>query len=305
MPCSMRCNSTYPAHASYLLPQASCGQADCAIAISGSQKAYVILSRVRVRSGFQNGIPASRFFCFPIQMNYAENQSWGGSKMWRGPCCFRPGGYMNGGQRNPAPGNPERFPALAGPLQQRSSGLSPVSTAWQGVSAFLVHCTISCTTFSVGAAIRGCRLRASRLPRQYWKSPPTKAAAPAVRRTGDARLASEGTVFRRCWLGSVVDWPMASSTTEQQGATTRSERRNGCSCALSPPSGAPRPHGLQQVRCGGRMPWGTERGKADCRARRCWLCRRRCERRALAAPTSNLEISPALKYALVANPGER
>jgi hypothetical protein len=71
----------------------------------------------------------------------------------------------------------------------------------------------------------------------------TKPVAQAARRTGDARLAAKGSVFRRCWLGSVVDWPLATSTTEQQGATTRSERRNGCSCALSPPPGAPKPHG--------------------------------------------------------------
>jgi hypothetical protein len=88
---------------------------------------------------------------------------------------------------------------------------------------------------------------ASRLRCPYWKSSPTKPVAQAARRTGEARLATEGAVFRRCWLGSVVDWPLAISTTEQQGATTRSERRNGCSCALSPPSGAPRPHCLLQV----------------------------------------------------------
>jgi hypothetical protein len=84
---------------------------------------------------------------------------------------------------------------------------------------------------------------ASRLRYLYWKSTSTKPVAQAARRTGDAWLAAKGSVFRRCWLGSVVDWPLATSTTEQQGATTRSERRNGCSCALSPPPGAPKPHG--------------------------------------------------------------
>ena len=35
------------------------------------------------------------------------------------------------------------------------------------------------------------------------------------------------------------------------------------------------------------------------------LCRRCCVRRTLTGATSNLEISPALKHAPVANPGKR
>ncbi len=52
-----------------------------------------------------------------------------------------------------------------------------------------------------------------------------------------------GTASDRRWMGSVGDWPMASLTAEQQGATTRRGHRHGRCSALSPPPGAPKPHG--------------------------------------------------------------
>ena len=110
---------------------------------------------------------------------------------------------------------------------------------------------------------------------------------------------------RRRWMGSVGDWPMARPTTEHQGATAPSGRRmaeagrrvlllgrlshtahSGCSAADGCPG--ERRGGKRNAFHGAAGPACGVAGGAP-----------------LAVPTSNLEISPALKHAPVANPGER
>jgi len=99
-------------------------------------------------------------------------------------------------------------------------------------------------------------------------STPTKPVAQASRRTGVARQQWEAPPPTAAgWvLWATGRWRVF--TAEQQGATTRRGHRHGRCGALSPPPGAPKPHGPQRAQCGGRMPWGTKRGKADCRQRR-------------------------------------
>jgi len=39
-------------------------------------------------------VVVSRFFCFPIQMNFAEIKKWPSSPVWRAPHQKSVGGYM-------------------------------------------------------------------------------------------------------------------------------------------------------------------------------------------------------------------
>ena len=53
--------------------------------------------RHRMRGGRGARMAVSRFFCFPIQMNFAERQKVTTSGGWRGRHHKVPAGYMNGG----------------------------------------------------------------------------------------------------------------------------------------------------------------------------------------------------------------
>jgi len=47
-------------------------------------------------------VAVSRFFKFPIQMNFAENKKWPTSPVWRATHKNTLGGYMRGEQSSPA-----------------------------------------------------------------------------------------------------------------------------------------------------------------------------------------------------------
>ena len=46
---------------------------------------------------FRGLVAVSRFFCFPIVKNIAENQKWPGNPVWRAAVSNPPGRYMRGG----------------------------------------------------------------------------------------------------------------------------------------------------------------------------------------------------------------
>jgi hypothetical protein len=46
---------------------------------------------------FYGLVAVSRFFCFPIVKNIAENQKWPGNPVWRAAVSNPPGRYMRGG----------------------------------------------------------------------------------------------------------------------------------------------------------------------------------------------------------------
>lgn len=161
----------------------------------------------RMRAGWCGGlVVVSRFFCFPIQMNFAEFERWPASPARRGPPQKQVGGYMRGGQSGWKTDEAERL--------QRATAAGPPAT--------LKHLYLILQNVTAWPFEQACRLRSRSRGDSQWRSTPTKPAASAVRRTGVARCAAGGTPPSRRWMGSVGDWPMARPTTEHREATTRS-----------------------------------------------------------------------------------
>ena len=70
------------------------------------------------------GMFVSRFFCFPIQMNFAEIPKWRTKPMWRGPHATRPAGLV---RRVTLPGRLVQLPCSAQRYGRRSPRQSLVS----------------------------------------------------------------------------------------------------------------------------------------------------------------------------------
>jgi hypothetical protein len=107
-------------------------------------------------------VVVSRFFCFPIQMNFAENQKWPSSRVWRGRATDGVGGLMR----------------RAGLRRSRSTELSC------GTSSSLYHISETHTR-DLLYRLAGPEM-ASLAIGSRCASPPTKPVAQASRRTGDA-----------------------------------------------------------------------------------------------------------------------
>jgi len=73
--------------------------------------------------GVAFAVAVSRFFCFPIQMNFAENQKWPSSRRWRGRPTDGVGESMRRGQskRRAPPGKPLRRPPAPNATGQPTS----------------------------------------------------------------------------------------------------------------------------------------------------------------------------------------
>jgi len=67
----------------------------------GRSKCMQTLKKMRAK-WFCGLVIVSRFFKFPIQMNFAENKKWPTSPVWRATHKNTLGGYMRGKQSSPA-----------------------------------------------------------------------------------------------------------------------------------------------------------------------------------------------------------
>ena len=161
-----------------------------------------------------------------------------------------------------------------------------------------------------GAPSTACRLLPSPPESHHWESPPTKSAALGLYGVlgmpkGGGRLVLPPPKDGLCGRLAVGKSYHLSSG-RQPPCSGRRMAEAARRVLLLGPLG----HTTHSVdRCGRRVPWGTKRGKADCRPRRSTALSRRPLRRGCVPfagrPPVTCNISPALKHAPVANPGER
>lgn len=110
-------------------------------------------------------VVVSRFFCFAIQMNFAENQKWPPSRMWRGRAADGVGGLMRrGGAR--------------GLRRSRSTELQHLPSQYHISETHTRDLLYRLAGPEMASLAIGSR----------WASTSTKPVAQASRRTGVARL---------------------------------------------------------------------------------------------------------------------
>lgn len=183
--------------------------------------------------------------------------------------------------------------------EERAKGSGAIRQADQSILNVPYH-----LRHTFGGSLGWCRTHIlARRRVMSCSSPPVKASLREHRRSGAARRRRWASSSRRHRLGSVDGWPLASSKLSNRGqpratetamveaAWDRSSSRGAQACTVP------------CVLCGGRQPWGTKRGKADCRPRppRFAPRRLRAERPSGRRPVTCLSRAPAW----VANPGER
>ena len=156
------------------------------------------MSKMRAK-WFRRLVAVSRFFCFPIQMNFAECEKWPASPVWRATHKKSVGGYVRGGKA--AAGNSQSNCAYSKRRSHRRCA----------------NCTLSCRP---PLRVRSHKLAGfvprSRAVHSGW-STPTKAAPPGARRTGDAWNTAAGACPDRCRMGSVDGWPLVTPETRATG----------------------------------------------------------------------------------------
>jgi hypothetical protein len=147
-------------------------------------------------------VAVSRFFCFPIQMNFAENKKWPTSAGWRARATDGVGGSTRGGQPK---GSPDSWwPAARQP---------PASTA--------LFCTISCRHPLSGPLNR---LAGSGLASEGFIVGVDLHETGRSMLHGVLELRSGSRRHRLCtarWMGSVGDWPLATAVTQSDRGQPR------------------------------------------------------------------------------------
>ena len=207
----------------------------------------------------------SRFFCFPIQMNFAEREKWPASPVWRATHKKSVGGYVRGGESG---GGWKRPKPLAQPLSGALTGAAPTVPDLADLHCVSLHTSLQAPCLAAGGFTVVGRPPRKRLLRVH-----VVLGMPGIQRLGLAPTAAGWAL----WMAG--RWSRLKP--ERREATTRGGHRNGRSCVLSPPPGAPKSHRPPGHQCGGRTPWGTKRGKADCPKRRCRPGQQRFSGRAL------------------------
>ncbi|KAJ3463634.1 hypothetical protein MRS44_008420 [Fusarium solani] len=116
-----------------------------------------------------------------------------------------------------------------------------------------LHCVSLHTSLQAPCLAAGGFTVAGRPPRKRLLRVHAVLGMPGIQRLGLAPTAAGWAL----WMAG--RWSRLKP--EQREATTRGGHRNGRSCVLSPPPGAPKSHRPPGHQCGGRTPWGTKRGK--------------------------------------------
>ena len=222
------------------------------------------MSKLRAK-WFRRLVAVSRFFCFPIQMNFAEREKWPASPVWRATHKKSVGGYVRGGESG---GGWKRPKPLAQPLSGALTGAAPTVPDLADLHCVSLHTSLQAPCLAAGGFTVVGRPPRKRLLRVH-----VVLGMPGIQRLGLAPTAAGWAL----WMAG--RWSRLKP--EQREATTRGGHRNGRSCVLSPPPGAPKSHRPPGHQCGGRTPWGTKRGKADCPKRRCRPGQQRFSGRAL------------------------
>jgi hypothetical protein len=140
--------------------------------------------------GVASFVVVSRFFCFLIQMNFAENREWPSSRRWRGRPTDGAGESMRRGQskRRAAPAK-----LLQRTRRQPLQGSPPASEAAMANSAAHLVPEPNPPQVPYPSDTHSCPLEQACRPMAplaigtQWVAPSTKPVAQASRRTGVAR----------------------------------------------------------------------------------------------------------------------
>jgi hypothetical protein len=143
--------------------------------------------------GVAFAVLVSRSFCFPIQMNFAENRKWPSSRRWRGRPADGVGESMRRGQskRRAAPAKllqrtRRRINRRKAAHQPRRRGTRPVHSAGGRTQIHHKYHIFKTTTRDLLYRLAGPETASLAIGSQ-WASTSTKPVAQASRRTGVAR----------------------------------------------------------------------------------------------------------------------
>jgi hypothetical protein len=156
----------------------------------------------------------SRFFCFPIQMNFAENKKWPTSARWQGGVVDGVVGYMRRGSK------PKGTPG-SWVVRKFTCALTVVSGAPYDQPD---SCTISCR-LPLSVSLDRCGLRASPSLGPSGLSTLHETGCSGFTAYWGKHSDSGRLVLHTAhWLGSVGDWPLATAVTHRATGGNHGQR---------------------------------------------------------------------------------
>ena len=158
------------------------------------------MSKMRAK-WFRRLVAVSRFFCFPIQMNFAEREKWPASPVWRAAHKKSVGGYVRGSKSG---GGWKRPKPLAQTLSGALTGAAPTVPDLADLHCVSLHTSLQAPCLAAGGFTVAGR-------------PPRKRLLLGARRTGDAWNTAAGACPDRCRMGSVDGWPLVTPETRATG----------------------------------------------------------------------------------------